>query len=396
MIFITTTTIIHFLLGYSIRQWHANLFYFIKFYSTVVLLFLYPLWSLYLRIRFKTIIKIFYTMLFVTLLIGAIQVFANAFDISIIKTIIDFFSNGRYIYDDVIYEQFRVNSLYKEPSTLAAFIYSTMPFVFNITFSKYKLFATKLLNLTVKLTFLPLTIVILALTTSPIYIIVSAIELFILFFIKFKKFIFNKIFLIFSIIFISIAIPFLQYTKSLIIKDNQVMRRISTTIEAGFKLDNILLSEMSLATRISTGIIYFKIFQDNPIFGVGIYNAESCAHKMFPRLKTPVTAELVKVYMDMKYCIELNKAIFWKLLAESGIIGIVLYFWFYISCLKFLSKVRKRYYGIESCFVNSLFGSLIAILSFSTFYFEAYDKLHFWLLYGVVLMLYYRLKYYKY
>lgn len=398
--YIVINTIVHFFMGYSRVEWYGNIFYFISYFCTLILIFLYPLFGLYIKASIKTILKIIYIMIFATLLIGFVEWFALKYNISIINSIIDFFTNQRYGYDEIEYVKPRIHSLYREPSVLASFIFTIFPFVFNFYYLKNKLFKNNWFNLIFKLTLMPLTMIVLFMTESPVYIPVTLIEFVLLFFMQYKNKILNPRFILnISIVFLfgMTLILFLSkidfFTS---FKSDGVITRIGIAMESMTDFNKLSVKENSLATRIQSGIMQWNVFKENPIFGVGVNFGDSYAARLFIKISgsIPMTLEMWERYHVCSY-LHLNFTIFWKMLAECGIIGTFLYFWFFFLLIKISFSIKKYYQGIEYSFIESLQYSILTIALFSNLYNERMERTLFWVLYGLILMFYYKLKFQK-
>lgn len=399
LLYIIINTLVHYFMGYCLVEWYGNIFYFISFFSSLILLFLYPLLGIYLKLSIKTILKIIYIMIYITLLIGLIEWFALKYNITFINNIIYFFTNQRYGYDEIFYIKPRIHSLYSEPSILASFIFTIFPFVFNFYYLKNKLFKTSTFNLIFKLTLLPLTLIVLFLTESPVYIIVTIIEILLLLFIKYKNRLLNpKTLFTFAVIILFIPIITIQVvTVGSNLSDfsnTSALSRINIVFETLTDFEQLSVREESLATRIQSGIMHWHIFKRNPIFGVGINNSDSYALKIYYKVPIPLTVEMQRKNIVSPYP-HLNFTILWKSLAESGIIGSFLYFWFFFNIVRISFKIKKYYQGIDLLFVESLQYSILTIALFSNFYNEKVERTIFWILYGLIFMFYYILKFSK-
>ena len=392
MFFLFITTCIHLLIGYSIIAWYNNLFYQINALLCMIFVYFFIPLALYLRISVKNIIKLFYILIYILFLVGLIQEIAIVFDIKIINMIINFLTNSRYGYEEGIYIT-RVFSLLKEPSILATYIYILLPFVIIITTTKYKLIKNKYINILLKKTILPLAMLNLVFTMSPIYIIACSIELIIIYGIYYKNAI-KKNFCLITAVFLLLVCPlFLLSYNDLYnnTNNNFVIARIKKTLLSYTDYNLLVYEEPSLATRIGSYALYWETFKHNKLFGVGFNNSHSYATKIFYKDGLPKTLELTEKYKQNSW-IKLSSSILWKLLAETGLIGTFLYFWFCIYNIKLLNKIKNFYAGVTYKFLTALQYSFVAITVFLTFYCFNIDEILIWQLYGFNLMFYINLK----
>lgn len=384
--YIVISLFIHILLGHYTApvSFYAVRIY--KFFVAVIPVYLLPLLGLFLGIRFKCILKLFIIIIWSLFLISIIQYLCFLFDIKIMISILDFFSNARsalYLDSTAVQEGLRAYAFFSEPSGLGQFIFIIMPFAISIHNTKYALFNNKYLNWVIKRTILVFLLCALIFTKSPIYLVLCVIELFVLltitYFNKVKKYLLQICLLLFILISI-LFLLFINYQTQL---EQTYIFRIIKTIYSFGDFDKLILLEPSLATRIVSYSIQFIAFMKAFIFGCGLNNAEVFVNSFYLiESPLPLTAENYYLgYLHANELCGLNRSIVYTSLAEFGLIGFSLYVLFIIKNLQFLSKIRKSFQGIEASCLVALIHSFVAI-GIISFYNLGLDNSIVWLIYG--------------
>lgn len=319
-------------------------------------------------IDLRSIIKflvIFYMFAFI---MGLIQFIGNELNSEFIRNFVASFNNKRAILleqqtTDAFLKN-RVQSIFDEPGGFGAFIYIHLPIIYSIALSKYKIFSNKLLNIIAKKLLIPLTLLNLILTRSPI----SLIFVFIVTGLYFYKFIIKylKKYYLHIIATSSIILGVIFIIPQFINLEETYIKRIIVSLPNLFNLNTLILVEPSLATRIINYIILIKVGMTNFICGVG-YGSISKAYPIF--LKTtslPLTKELLEnMYMGIGHP---AAALFYRVFAETGFIGLILLLSFYIKTTLKLNNTKLKLNNIIKDFHYGLFISLLAQSTFLLFY----------------------------
>ena len=398
--FVTLTTIGHILIG---RYTAPTYFYCIrmyKYYYAITLVYFFPLLIYILKVNIRTVIKYIYSIIYFLIIVCIIQYFAFLFRITPLISLIDIFSNGRdALYGDAsaCSSLLRVYGFFGEPSGLGQFIFIIMPFIYNISTSNLKLYKNKIIDNIIRYSFLPMLLFVIIFTKSPIYIILCFIEFGILLTISnihhIKKnfgFIcfFSGLVLLIITLFIHLEPAFTQHS---------VISRIQTTFHYITDFHSLARKESSLATRIVSYYMQFKVFLRNCIFGCGLFNAEIDVNGYYMQeAKIPITPENYYMqYLRLPFMAAMNKSIIWTSLAEFGIIGFFLYILFVVKSFIFSKKIVNIFLGIERIGLISVSQCYITIFIISFYNINYFNEIV-WLIYGLLLMYLYAAKYKSY
>lgn len=382
---ILLTSITHMVLGFY--KVHFN-FYFVRMLHFFVIcagitLFI-PLFKLF-KIPCHKLIKVFFLMIFVVFLIGIFEWFSNIFSITIVKSILSFFTNQRtslylYLLNGVGDTQ-RIHSVFGEPSGFGQFIFIMMPFVMNIAHTRLKIFKNVVLNFMIKKSFIPLMLINLILTESPIYLVLCGIEFILLVLWIYRKFIKKYFKVIFASLLIASLIFFLLNDYLYLLK-NTYIKRILVVLECISSYETMSILEPSLVSRINSYIVQFVIFTKNSLWGVGLYNSECFADKLYLELNLPYTIENLNGYYMIPNLVGLNKSLIWTMLAEFGIIGITIYFLYIYKILYFVNTIKQKFNEFHYVFLVSV--SQVIIVTFLISFYNFYLDNHFiWLIYSM-------------
>ena len=319
-------------------------------------------------IDLKGVIKfltIFYMFIFV---LGIIQFIGNELSNEFIRNFVAAFNNKRAIlFEQEITTYFlkkRVQSIFDEPGGLGAYIYTQLPIIYSIVLSKYKLFSNKFLNWGVKRMLLPLVFINLILTLSPISLIfVLLVSL--LYFYKYLFKFFKNYYLYIAIglvILLGCVYSFIGFINF----EDTYIKRIILSFPNLFNLNTLIIVEPSLATRIINYLIMVKVGLSNFIFGVG-YGSIANAYPLFLRITSlPLTKELIEnMYMGTGHP---AIAIFYRVFAETGFVGLILLLTFYYKTLFKFCKIKIKSNNIIKDFYYGLFISMLFQVSIILFY----------------------------
>ena len=169
---------------------------FFQIFLRIIPLCAYFLYIIDKYISYKDFVRTFLLLFWLYMLLGIIIFISQLFNFMLIPNIADFLSNARYIravntgsfdmFPDVSnYYAFglpRIDNLHEEPSLYARFIYVILPLIYSFSLSPIKLVKSKVLNLIVKKSYIPLTILNIILSMSPIFLILTLVISFIYFF----------------------------------------------------------------------------------------------------------------------------------------------------------------------------------------------------------------------
>ncbi len=302
------------------------------------------------------IIKYYYIFLICIYTLGLINfIFVHSGN-SFLQTFFDYtLTNTR---QQTIYSEcLRTKSTFVEPSFFANFICLHLPLLYEFSRNKYKIFESKNLNLFSKNLMIPIAWFLIVSTYSPIFLIFGVLLTIIYFAssINLKRFfnIQNLVILALLIIF-SILIGLVVNISGVINIDisETFLKRITKTINNLSSFEAFIQAEPSLATRIVSMINQFIIGMHNPIFGVGYGNLSGVLDSQL--LKSPVmlTYELFDVIKDGTSVV--NVFIFWTTLAETGFIGLILFYLFLFVIIKQGLKLLTYMRGKTKLFFKSL------------------------------------------
>ena len=356
--------------------------------------FLLPTLATAIGIKFKTIIKIFYIAMYLIFLLGIVQYIAMTFNIQFINYIFDFITNSRSVslFSDSVYQANRVFCVFSEPSVLCQFIFLTMPFAFNITFSKYKLFKSSWFSIFYKKTVLFLLAINLILSKSPIYLIFCVIEFLFLLVIKYiryiRKYIILIIFFFILMLFVIISVCFSNLDR---IEETYLYRIYKVMLCFG-DYEMLVQLEPSLASRLTSYYIQIKVFLSNILLGVGFRNIGIAIIPYMLNTKIPLTTEYLQFLNSDAKMWGQNPSIVYTTLAELGIVGFSIYVYFIVLLYNVLNKIKYNLTGIQLVFTKS-FSQLIIAMSLISFYNYSFECNPF-MYFGFVLMivLYYKLQ----
>lgn len=279
----------------------------------------------------------------------------------------------------------RAASIFNEPSFLGYFITITLPITFNISFSKNPIFNNPVLDFWIKKSVFILMIINLFLTQSPIFFLICSIEglLYLLF--KIRKILSLTLVSSFTVLICLIIIFTYGLGNNLSLESLNIdaifLGRIIKTAENLTSLNSLIIIEPSLATRVANFFNQFFIFMQNPIIGVGFGNLNSIMPSQILNSPIPITNELYS-YANQGRAGG-GTSIFFKYLAETGIVGCSLLYTFFLSLLKSLKDKTNNFSGIERDFLTGLKFFLIVVIATSMYDSNPNSSI-LWLFIGVI------------
>ena len=349
----------------------------------------------------RFLIKFYTIILYVILFFGLIDFVIYYFKISPFDTLYNsIIINARLLKTGAVSPDFniyksigifpRVQSVFEEPSHFAWFICVNIPIVLSLCLSKYKIFHNKYLNIIIKKTMIPVMYISLIMTQSPINIIFAIIISIFYFLTKIKL---NKKFVIkiITILFVSLIIVIFLINRTMNADiNNTFFYRIKMVLLYTRSFYDLVHIEASLATRLNYYAIMFNIFEKYPIFGCGWGNLGQYLFLEIPKTSIPLTEEIIIKYAntikpnDFGYCV----SIFFRTIAETGLIGIILLFAFFIKIKQYLKYLKEKSYFLTKDFYFGIEQTILLYIIFSFYDSNLYIE-YFWFLFGTIAGLYY-------
>ena len=343
--------------------------------------FLYFLFVINKMISYKRFIKIFLLLFYIDLIVGFVAFIGELFNITFINSIFDFLANARMLsfanrgVDAVAsgYESFgfpRLDNLFQEPSNYAAFLYCYMPIVYSVFRLKEPLYKNKLLDKIVKYTIIPFSWISLILTASPMFLIFSIIIT--LFYFKdniikilYKNFV--KFIIILFLFCLSVILLFSQIDFS-----QTYLSRIINVLNIN-SIEDLIIVEGSLATRILNYAHTFEVFQHHPLTGVGFGNVHRLMLDYYMHSNIPITSKILE---RIQHAIATNTippvdtGFLYNLLAENGLFITSIFLYFYYQLLKNMHKINKKFKIMQYEFYEKLsYGLKCSLLGFCILFF---------------------------
>lgn len=335
-------------------------------------------------------IKFLFMTYFILCIAGIIQYLSVIFDITFINNIVKFLTNIRFLLNDSHQlSDTRLSGLFEEPGYFGAFLFLNFPIIYNFCLSKYKIFDNNYLNIIIKKSLILLFWVSLILTKSPIWLIFCLILTSIYFLKTIVKFILkHKVKFVIAMVLIGVF-TFMFFTHLNV--SETYLNRIYLTVKVLGNWDLFVIIEPSLATRILSYFYTFKVFLSNFLLGVGLGNTKYYTINQIFNTPIPITLELQKYITNTIFSgsnrLGLNGAFFFDVLADSGIIGFIVFYYFLFKSYIWNNKIKMKYTGINYLLLDGLSKSVLAFILIS-FYDVNYMTLFVWFLLGLGLIFY--------
>lgn len=329
---------------------------------------LYPAFVSYKYISIKDLYKIFSIAYLLIFIWGIITYYGNLYGNSLIIKLTNFLSNKQTLMLLNNYVIARSRSVFFEPGIFANFIDLNLPILYTIFITKRKIFNNKYFNIIIKKSIFPLALINLFLTQSPLGIVFAIIIIFLFLIKKMLTSIKNPRFLI-STMIISILIFCIIVQKKDVISDSRAYKRFATVIESCTDIDSLSIKDTSFYSRIVSHVNNFCLFLKNPIFGVGIDNAKFVIQEQFKDSPIPLSLEnqanlaLCQKTQKMHF----NRAILFDSLSETGLVGFILLYAYFILTYVNIGKIVK-YLCPEKGKLLLAFNSTILITICLSFY----------------------------
>ena len=370
--FLLLTSFTHMFLGFYKATTNYYFARFLKFFFFISVLYVFPSLGVLFKIKLNNIIKIFYTMIYVLLIISFLQYISLIFQIDILYYLIQIFASETFnasevTMTDIAFDQKRIYGIFREPSVLGQFVFITLPFIFEISKTKYRLFNIRFLNLFYKKTVLILALFVLVFTKSPIYLVLCSLELVILILYSYRK-ITIKYWYLFAATLLTIVICIASFilSKQDMFENTYLLRIIKTmSVFSDFSLFAIV--EPNLASRIISYQNQCRVFLDNFFTGIGYFNVTSVISEYYKTSNLFLTKEIViGCHTSPKFIAFVARNTVATLLAEIGLIGFSLYAYWQYCNFKALNFIQNKLRGLDRIFVYALFQSfiMISIISF--------------------------------
>lgn len=335
------------------------------------------------NIRFFS--KIFLSIYFIIFAIGILEFFGKTFGIDILIFPSDFLGNQRLIsnYDTIHYLD-RVRSIFAEPGWLGGFIFLNMPVLYSLTLSKYKIFDNNFINLFIKKSLIPMMWITIIIEQSAIWLIFNLI-LTVFYFRKYILRFIKKYFLFLLIIFLMIICLIILSFNSLSALDLGFYNRIFNFFMNLNNFDQLIKNDTSLGMRLVSYLITVKIGINNWLLGVGLGNTGYIFPTYYSPLNFPYLVELTQNYTKSFYLTDkmsYNGAIPYQFFAETGIIGLSLFYLFVYKTYKMLNKVKLFFTNLEYDFIQGL--SFTVISSAIIIFYDIPEAYYYiWFLFGL-------------
>ena len=184
--------------------------------------------------------------------------------------------------------------------------------------------------------------------------------------------------------FILFLISIISISTIIFIKNDistNLFNRINNVLQNIKSINNLILYERSLGTRICTIEAQIRIGIDYPIFGVGYANMNSKWGYYILNLPHNITYEVYNYAINNTA--KGGSTFIWKIFAETGVIGVILLYTFWILLLLKAKRTIKSAKNKE--LIKAFYYSLLIYLCFS-FYLALLPVflIHFGILMGLI------------
>ena len=370
-----------------------SFFYFL--YAVFILLlynnfswFLLPVFTIPNIISIKQIKKILLIGIYLICIYGLLVFIFNCLNINILNPIQDIINNRR---ENLLTT--RNLSVFEEPGYFGGFLCINLPLIYKTILSEFKLVKNVELNFIIKKTYIFLIWITIFTIKSPIWLLFSLLSTLVYFSKKIIKLI-KKFFIlsiVFLVMFVSTSIIFFNSVPL----NETFFYRIIKTAQNMNNIGCLIIAEPSLANRLISYRARLQLLVENPLTGVGYKNSENVVKKYFYKKNQYLTQETITHIMESystKGLIKINGAILWDTLSNTGLIGFLLLYSFFISSILLLHKIIQNMpFNYERNFFEGVKLCLISIVVYS-FYDIRLNFVYFWFLFGLVISFN---KYYK-
>lgn len=349
------------------------LMYTIAFYLQVILIIWAVYEIVYRYISKELLLKIFIGTFYFVLVMGLVDISAHVFHIAPLQEILKYIPT-RWI---ILHKNFvkvtvgtipRMQSIFDEPGQFGWMIFLCSPLILTVYLNKIKVFKKNFIDSVVRKTILPMMYIDLLWTFSPIMLvytgaastIIILIKLYELY--KYKPKTFIKVFSTISMIAFIVIVALINVDESL----KSAFSRINTVLSNMRNINNLILAEQSLGTRIGTMINNMVIFTKHPIIGVGL--GQMTPHMQVQLAHSPVvlTPELLSQYLNNNAS---YSGVIYRVFCENGLIGFILFSLFFLKIINNIRKCKKYVHEKNNLIIlNGFLGSTIAV--FALFFYD--------------------------
>jgi putative inorganic carbon (HCO3(-)) transporter len=153
--------------------------------------------------------------------------------------------------------------------------------------------------------------------------------------------------------------------------------RLSTLFQFSSSSPTSVISDQSFRGRMSENIAALQMFQDNPLFGVGLDNFE-VNYQDYSR----------KIGLDPRRTVRAPASFYLELLSEQGLVGTTVFLFFIVMVFRSLWRARNLFALLSMedeahltlAYISGLLGYMFFYISKSGSYSNA-----FWILLGIAL-----------
>ncbi|MGG5506660.1 MULTISPECIES: O-antigen ligase family protein [unclassified Myroides] len=142
------------------------------------------------------------------------------------------------------------------------------------------------------------------------------------------------------------------------LKGSSLLDRMQQT-----SIEQLVGNSISNKSRIGMQIASLHVFSDSPLYGVGLGQETYSKMKYYPTWAVKDNYEFSEMYLneeDRMYPPAFN--VYTKLLAETGIIGFLLFVWFQLTSLKETVVLIARTSGTKRIFAQTLLITLVGLI----------------------------------
>ena len=154
-------------------------------------------------------------------------------------------------------------------------------------------------------------------------------------------------------------------------KISDLKMRVDDSINVITKKTSLEATNLSTFALFSNGLVAYKSFKDNPVFGSGLGSHEISYHKYIGKI---VDVDKVIMFLNVQDA----NSLFLRLLSETGLFGILCFFWFIFKFHVLKKNDRSGYLWLIS---NAILAMFVIRLLRSGHYFNGGFFFFFWLYY---------------
>ncbi|MCR5260806.1 MAG: hypothetical protein K6C94_03100 [Candidatus Gastranaerophilales bacterium] len=344
-------------------------------------------------------IKLYLFIYVIIFSVGLAEMALRFINTDIANLFISIFNNKRIALaglnaSDLTINSMRIRSIFEEPSAFGGFIYLNVPIIYSLCTSKYNIFKNKTLNKLIKIGLPILTFLNLIFTKSPMTLIFVLIITFFYFYKSLFKVIVKKPLLSLSVFFGAILITLLGCFIDAEIYNvdlrTSYIQRIFSTIPALYSLNALIDAEPSLATRVINYLNSLQVFAQHPVLGIGYGNMSRYMVIQIQNSTLPMTYEL---WLNLELGTgTVASAIFYRVLAETGLIGFIFLYTFMFKTFLLNKKLLTLATGLEKDFLKGINAYLIVFMTFVCFYGSNLHTTYYWLFFGFVFAYKFKMK----